>query len=121
MKRDMNLVREILLWATDQPDYGFRENPCFPGYTDEQVGHHIYLMAQAGLVEAEEVTMTDSLSPVSVLLAVTWAGHDFIDVARDGSLWNKAMKKLAAAGEALTFDLLKGLLTRLAEAGLAAL
>lgn len=87
MTRDMDLVREILLWATNpqNPGYG---NPEFPQYTPEQIGYHVHIMSQAGLVEAIDMSSSDNHSRRSaLLLSVTWAGHDFVDAARNNSLW----------------------------------
>jgi len=110
MKRDMNLVREILLWATAQESSGVDANPVLPNYTEDQIAHHVHLMWQAGLVDAIDIgTMGDS-GPLAMLSSVTWAGHDFIDAARDDAVWNKAKTKVLASGVAFTFDLLKEVL-----------
>lgn len=111
MKRDLELIRDILLWATSQEHAGIDGNPSFPGYTDEHVAYQVYLMNQAGLVEAEDRTDNDSLSPESVLLNVTWAGHDFIDATRNDTVWRKTKTKVLSSGASFTFDILKDVLS----------
>jgi hypothetical protein len=38
---------------------------------------------------------------------MTWAGHDFLDAARDETLWNKAKVKFVKPGASFTFELVK--------------
>ena len=118
MKRDMNLVREILLWATDQDASGVNANPTIVGYSADQVSHHVHLMSQAGLVEAAVTTALSDPGPTALLLSVTWAGHDFVDAARDNTIWNKAKRKVLSSGSSFTFDLLKDVLVLLAKGAL---
>lgn len=110
MKRDMDLVRQILLDATAQEHGYVNDNPEIEGYTEEQVGHHIYLMHQAGLVEAADTSAMDSDSPTAMLTSVTWKGHDFLEAARSNTVWFQAKEKAKSVGGSLTFDLLKELL-----------
>ena len=110
MKRDMNLVREILLWATAQENAGIYTNPVLPEYTEDQISHHVHLMSQAGLVDAVDITTNSSAGPSALLMSVPWAGHDFIDAARDNTVWNKAKSKVLSSGASFTFDLLKEVL-----------
>lgn len=118
MKRDINLIREILLWATDQDSAGFDKNPSIDGYTENQIGYHVYLMYQAGLVEAADTTTADSDGPEAILLNLTWAGHDFIDAAKDSTVWNKAKSQILSSGVSFTFDILKDTLAMLARGSL---
>lgn len=94
MKRDLNLVRDILLWATEQDGAGIGQNPVLPDYSEETIAHHVHLMWEAGLVDAVEITTLDGPGPSAILLSVTWAGHDFIDAARDNTIWNKTKSKV---------------------------
>lgn len=110
MKRDMNLVREILLDATKQ-EHGFvNPTPKIEGYSPEQVAHHIYLMHRAGLVEAAITTDDSTPGPEAMLISVTWHGHEFIDAARSDSVWSKTMEKAGVVGGSLTLGILKDLL-----------
>lgn len=110
MKRDMDLVREILLWATQHDEGSFGANPKIPEYTEDQVAYHVHLMEQAGLVTAADIPDIGGSSPAAILTSVTWIGHDFIDAAKDNTTWNKAKNKVLSSGVSFTFDLLKELL-----------
>lgn len=50
MKRDMDLVRKILMALEDNPTGYFKDEMTIDGYTEEDVGYHCYLLLQAGLV-----------------------------------------------------------------------
>lgn len=118
MKRDMDMVRQILLDATSQEN-GFANNsPELNGYTEEQIGHHIYLMQQADLVEAVDSSASDSTSPTAILISVTWKGHDFIEAARSNTVWSLAKEKAKSVGGSLSFDLMKELLVATARSQL---
>lgn len=110
MKRDMDLVRQILLDATSKDEGYANDNPELEGYTEDQIGHHIYLMQQAGLVEAADTSAMGSTSPTAILISVTWKGHDFIEAARNNTVWAQAKEKAKSVGGSLTFDLMKELL-----------
>lgn len=118
MKRDMDLVRQILLNATAQENGYANENPEIEGYTEDQIGHHIYLMHQAGLVEAADTSSMDGDSPTALLISVTWKGHDFIEAARSNTVWSQAKDKAKSVGGSLTFDLMKELLVATARSQL---
>ncbi len=108
MKRDMDLCRKILLAAEEQtsvPD-GFLE---IDGYAQELVAYNVELLADEGLVEAS-VIKSQSEPIGAVVLRLTWAGHDFLDAARNETVWNRVKGRLSNAGVSATFDLLKTLL-----------
>ncbi len=110
MKRDMELVRKIAL-ALEGKSTGFSgENPTVEGYSAEEIGYHVYLMLEAGLVRGSDVTNNDSSSPEAIATGLTWQGHEFVEAARDETLWKRAMGTVRAKGGSVTIDVLKQLL-----------
>jgi len=107
MNRNMSLIRAILKKAVDYPHGKIDENPKIDDYDDECIAYHVYLMEQAGLVKAANVTFQDSQSPQALLTEVTWAGYDFADAAADDVIWKKASVTVLKHGASFTFDLLK--------------
>jgi hypothetical protein len=78
MKRDMDLVRKILL-AMDAQPHGFAlDRITIDGYNQETIGYHVWLMADGQLITAAEVTAIDDRSPISIPLAITWKGREFL-------------------------------------------
>jgi hypothetical protein len=110
MKRDMELVRKMLL-AVEAEASGYAPNPlAIDSYTEEQIGYHAYLIADAGLAEGIDQTTMGSPSPEYQLRHLTSSGHDFLDAAREPSRWQKAMAKVADAGGSITIGVLQRLL-----------
>ncbi len=114
MKRDMDLVRQILLKIEEHEHGRAPTELVIEGHTDEEVGYHVHLMGQAGLLKVADVTDMGSASPEAIPIGMMWAGHDFLDAAREPSLWEKAKQKLGAGFASVSFDVLKELLVALA-------
>lgn len=49
------------------------------------MAYHVYLLRQAGLVDAAVRNVTGLPSPNAILNSVTWSGHDFADAAREAA------------------------------------
>jgi hypothetical protein len=82
MKRDMDLIRQILLATEANPSpVEPLEDLHFDGFDDNVVAHHVELLAMAGLVTAEEAQAIGIYEWHPV--ALTWVGHDFLDTIRD--------------------------------------
>ena len=96
MKRDMDLVRSILIAIEKNEkdivrrqdfDRTFQQNsPDGTTWTNKQIIEHVRIMGQAGLIEAKMLLGPRGFSAISL----TWAGHEFLDNARDENVWQKA-------------------------------
>lgn len=109
MKRDMDLVRRLLL-AIEENDSGFAPRELkVEGYTEEQIGYHAHLMIQGGLVNGADVTVMGSTSPQAMVSSMTWA---VLDSARDEKRWSEARGLLDKIGGA-TFTVWTNVLSHL--------
>lgn len=107
MKRDLDLVRSILLWMEAQPEgRNINWKLSIGKYTDEEVAYHCHLMAQAGLILAHNSTFVESHSPQATPGSITWAGYEFLDLAKHDKLWAKAKRKILAPAGGIAFSLL---------------
>ena len=113
MKRDMDLVRKILLACEAEPSGWGPEQPLIEGYTSDQIGYHVMLMHQAGLVEARNATNSRTPGPFWLVGHLTWEGHEFLDASRDEGNWATA-KAVASKIGGFAFDTLKTILVRIA-------
>ncbi|MCP5095853.1 MAG: DUF2513 domain-containing protein [Chloroflexi bacterium] len=104
MKRDMNLIRLLLLKVEGVEELDLTE------YTSDEIGYHSYLLLEAGLASGADVSGSGMKYPEAILELLTWEGHDFLDAARNESVWKKAMGKLSVSGGSFTFDIVKALL-----------
>jgi hypothetical protein len=53
----------------------------------------------------------DPINPIN--MRMTWAGHEFLDAAREDTRWKKAMDIVRDKGRSVTFEVLKALLISL--------
>lgn len=101
MKRDMDLIRALLLAVEDSPS-GRMWSAEISGYTHEQLFYHVELADEAGLVEAS------LLEPDGfVVKRLTYTGHEFLDAARSDTNWNKAKETVLKNAGTLTLEALK--------------
>ncbi len=113
MKRDLDLVRTILM-ALEDHEHGFAPNEFrIKGHTDEEVGFHVLLMGEAGLLKSFDSTTTTSLSPQGMPGRLTWDGYEFLDAARNASVWEEAKQQIRNGGVGMSFAFLKELLVEL--------
>jgi DNA-binding transcriptional ArsR family regulator len=109
MKRDMDLVRKILLAveASERPlDSSLIR---IAGYTGESITEHMRLLNEAGLIEGiSAYSVEHRLKWIE--LRLTWNGHDFLDAARSESVWNETVTEVRKKTGAVPFEVLKGLL-----------
>lgn len=121
MKRDMDLCRRILLTVEDSPPGESVEMPFVDDYPKNVVARHVGLLSEAGLVEAETGWNPVPMDPTTLgyyVTDLTWAGHDFLDAARDEGIWAKAKERFSDAGVSATFTLLKEMLENLGRGNL---
>jgi hypothetical protein len=115
MKRDLNLVREILLRLEPLSANPDRPVPLdigkppldIPNYTDEQIVYHIRIMEDGGLISYSSGITTPGLgapvpSDVRFRLprfnGLRWQGHEFLDDVRDPKTWEATQKKFSKVG-----------------------
>jgi hypothetical protein len=108
MKRDFDLIREILLKIEEKESATGWIDLYIEGYTQEQISYHVKLLAEADFLDARDASTHDGIcwKPISL----TWQGHDFLDAARDAKIWKKAKSTLTSKIQSFTFEVLKGLL-----------
>ena len=112
MKRDMDLVRSILLEVEKADSHNKPFKLKVEECSSDQVAHHLLLLKDAGLLEVEESSNWNENYVLPIRL--TWSGTEFLDAARDDTRWNRAKEIVQEKGGGLMIDILKGVLTQLA-------
>ena len=92
MKRELDLIRLILLKVESNNDlqpFLQAEHFTFDGYHPELVKYNLMQLIEADYLKGEVERYLGGGMDFFVE-GLTWAGHDFLDAARDDSRWNKA-------------------------------
>ena len=113
MKRDMDLIRLLLLQIEGEPPA-----PHLSGYTDQQKLYHLALLIEADLVDGRVVHNGQAEVAQAHVIRLTWKGHEFLDAARDQGVWDQAWKKLREQGFQVTIAVMTELLTAVAKSRL---
>ena len=108
MRRNIDLVREIMLAIEASPD----DEPAsirldHRTYNDIMLSHHVHALHEAGLVHAIESHRSDS--SVWVPHSLTWAGHEFLVLVRDNTTWQELKQAAGAQNDDVSFEIIKAL------------
>jgi uncharacterized protein DUF2513 len=112
MKRDMDLIRQILLELEAAENLHGVVDIQAPGYSPDQVTYHVKLLAEAGLIEARNRSHLRGI--VWQPSSLTWRGHEFLDATRNASVWQKLKAELKDRGVTLPFELVQQLALKIA-------
>lgn len=108
MKRDFELIRYLLLELEGE------ETVDLSSYTQQQINYHKALIKEVGFAEGiihySSSHQTD-LPDFVRLIRLTWDGHEFLDKARNETVWNKAKDIVKDKGISMSLDALKAGLT----------
>lgn len=102
MLRDMDLIREILLTVEKSSSL----NGCrveVPGRSPEDLYYNARQAQDAGLIEARFLPNSTEFH----VLRLTYAGHEFLDAARNHTIWTKAKEIVVKNTGTLTVEALK--------------
>ena len=107
MKRDMDLVRKILLEI--EANY-VSTAICgleIEGYDMAAVAYHCKILHDAGLISNYNANYGDDEIDYFSVGSLTWDGHDYLDKVRDDSLWAKTKDTIVQKGLPLILDTIK--------------
>jgi hypothetical protein len=102
MKRDMDLIREILRAVEACEDSHGINSPIIEGYNEAQIAYHLRLLVDGGLIEVGSVAGEFQQEDEYIGINLTWGGQEFLNAARDDSLWKKAKEAVINSGVGFT-------------------
>ena len=116
MKRDMDLVRKILLAIEAEPKGRTSSKFSVKGYSKESVYYHVGIMIDAGLIESVYRPAFGPFHGQEMIVGegLTWFGHDFLESARDDTRWRRAnsiMKNIGSASLDILIQILAQIMT----------
>ncbi len=94
MKRDMDLIRTLLLLAEEECGTKPLTRFNIEGHEDSEIFYHIELLTQAGLVDGEASHNLNRNYSSGWIKSVTWEGHEYLDAIRDPTIWEKTKTQL---------------------------
>lgn len=109
MKRDMDLVREILKTCADAR--GEVDASVFAGerHGFAEVAYHFEIMDEAGLVKSAIARDVNGVVVDARVTALTWEGNDFLAAVNDEKVWKRVKAKIAAMAGDATLGIVKAL------------
>ena len=119
MKRDLDLCRHILLVVESSPANTWVQRSSFASEIDPAIlGEHVALIDQRGLIDANITRFYGPAPAHFVIKNLTWEGHEFLDAARNESVWTKLKERLKRMGvDSADFPLILNLLRETAQGG----
>lgn len=97
MRRDMDLIRELLLEIEEKHDGSGRQVDVSGGDAPSPVvTEHLFMLAEAGLIEAQDASHMQGRR--IIVLRMTWQGHEFLDRIRDPQIWAKTKEGAKRVG-----------------------
>jgi len=95
MTRDIEFIREIMLLLEKElkgvePVTGITEE----GKTLMEVADHVQQLEESGLIEASIVEDGNGMPYAFCIRRITSAGHDFLQYAKNDSIWKKVIGEI---------------------------
>ena len=115
MQRDIELIRKMLL------EIESRDNVFMPSDDPDDhqlVAYHLLQLQEGGLIvgiDAIQRPGGEVIVQVKAQPRLTWAGHEFVDAARNDALWKEATEKVGNELGTVSFAVLTQLLAQLAK------
>lgn len=109
MKRDMDLVRKILLQIEEEYVSTALFDIDIAGYEKETIAYHCKIMHEAGMVSGYSPFYADGKLYSFRVSGLTWEGNDYLDKVRDDSMWKKTKDIIKKQGLPLIIDTIKSI------------
>lgn len=114
MKRDFNLIRSILLDVEKKLPEEALSKFTYEDYEKTIVAEHVRLLIEAEYLEGA-VAKKGHQCRSFIIYRLTWEGHNFLDNAKNETIWKKVMADAEDKGMSLSMSVLNRLLGKAAE------
>ena len=112
MKRDLELIRSIMV-TIEEADSMQPFKLEFDDQSEEVINFHILLLEEAGLIQANIESDETGEIILAEPIRLTWNGFEFLQNARNESIWKKAIKTLGDKSISVSVSILSELLKSL--------
>ena len=114
MKRDMELVRTILLESSNSSEWLNAQYFVTDRYSFDLVCYHIDIMREAGLIQASITRVLGGQIVDAEVQRLTWQGQDFLDTVRSKTVWQQVSKTIASTVGTTSIEVVKALAVKVA-------
>ena len=111
MRRDMELVRNLLLTIEHQSEGEAIYDLQLSGYDKKAIAYHCKLLYEAGLICDYDDQYADNQLWSFGVGALTWVGHDYVEKIRSETVWNKTKALIGEKGLPLVIDTVRDVAT----------
>ena len=99
MQRNLDLVRDILLFVESKSATAGYFKVQIDGYCQREINYHVYLLMQQEFITGTETPLRHA---TVVVTGLTWNGHEYLDTVRSDNVWKKTKERLQGVA---SFDL----------------
>lgn len=108
MKRDLDLVRSILIRVENADDEVDADAMATERWPREMVAYHVRLMEHHGLLDVSQDFRDMNGDTIELTVAgITWSGQDYLDSIREPKVWDRVKKTLASTVGSTTLDVVR--------------
>lgn len=118
MKRDMDLVRFILMQIAESQAELQLNSLYMDRWTKSEVDYHVLLMTSAGLIDADLNGGWHGRLLDGTIYGLTWDGQDFLDSVANDRVWETVKKRVAETVGSVSMSTLKSVAGSVALASL---
>ncbi|KTC68807.1 hypothetical protein Lbir_2340 [Legionella birminghamensis] len=104
MKRDWDMIRDILLQIESLAPNALLTLDSFPLEKHSEVSSHLEILQEGGLLQGK-IHKTPGGSPHDFhLLRLTWVGYDFLESIRSDTAWDEIKQLLSSKQIAMQLE-----------------
>lgn len=114
MKRDLDLIRNILLRAEEQlPSENDLISSNFSDICPDRIKlfYHVDLLLDNHFIVGPRPLYSDNHPDEFIITRLTSSGCDYLDAVRSPTIWSETKKKLSAFGGSFALDIVKSIAT----------
>jgi hypothetical protein len=115
MKRDLDLIRLLLLEIEKKEEAFSNLDLSVPGYTSDEIDYNLGQIIASRYVDVSALSTPLNGPRICHIRALTPAGHDYLDAVRKSKVWAVIKDRIAHAGVGISVEVIKELSVKIAK------
>lgn len=115
MRRDMDLVRDILIKTADAEGSISIEAFVDEDHSMDLVAYHVEMMAAHDLIDAKVQREWGGHAVQGVITALTWDGQDYLDAIENDAVWEKTKETVKGTVKHTTLSVIRDVAVAIAK------